>query len=187
MVMVGWTGIESWQSYATGSISTAFALYVLNRVWKALKPFAARFTEYLTNGAIFHIVPLVTQATAARLTLKAYARYQLNGSSKTVRIPAVPPVVLDVDQIFVPLILERVGEDFDHRTILRAGNRIQIIGDPGSGKSSVAKRIFRDACREALYWPGQARFPIMVELRTIKFPEKLTEKDTADWLLRHIK
>ncbi len=185
--MASWTGIESWQSYTTGSITTVCALYVLNRVWKKLKPIAERFSEYVINGAIFHIVPLVNQATAARLTLRAYVRYQLNGSSKTVRIPAVPPVMLDVDQIFVPLVLERVGEDFDHSTILFAGNRIQIIGDPGSGKSSVAKRIFRDACREALVWPRQARFPMMVELRTIKFPEKLTEKDSEEWFLRHLR
>ncbi len=89
------------------------------------------------------------------------------------------------------------GGEFNHRDILDAGNRIRVIGDPGSGKSSLVKRLFRDACRLALKSPKQARLPIIIELKNLPEPTKkgkgknsksaMTEKEIGDWFVEEVK
>ncbi|WP_186294524.1 NACHT domain-containing protein, partial [Bradyrhizobium guangdongense] len=95
---------------------------------------------------------------------------------------------MDIDQIFVPLVLERAGslQTFGHSEAIRLGNRIRITGDPGSGKSSVAKRIFRDECTKALKAPDEARLPLLVELRRLDFPKLAGTKKLGEWLYNRL-
>ena len=104
-------------------------------------------------------------------------------------MPSSVDISLDIDTIFVPLALERAGrqEGYDHGNILEVGNRIRIIGDPGSGKSSIAKRIFRDACKNGIAHPRKARLPILVELRRLNFPKAGKKENLGGWLLEYLR
>ena len=61
------------------------------------------------------------------------------------------------------------------------------MGDPGSGKTSLAKRILRDQCRLALKSPSKARLPVFLELKTLNIPASVKDKALGRWLLDHIR
>jgi hypothetical protein len=65
--------------------------------------------RYIILGTIYYISAYLNKAAAARLSLRRYARVQLAGSSKYLFVPAVQDVHLEIDKIFVPLVLERAG------------------------------------------------------------------------------
>jgi hypothetical protein len=60
------------------------------------------------------------------------------------------------------------------------------MGDPGSGKSSLVKRIFRDTCLLGIKKPRQIKLPILIELKNITHPDNL-DKAPGEWLYLYIK
>ena len=74
---------------------------------------------------------------------------------------------LHIDQSYIPLVVSQssTGAEYTHENLFDAGNRIRIIGDPGSGKSSLVKRVFRDECFRILSRSSQVRMPIIYELK----------------------
>lgn len=44
-----------------------------------------------------------------------------------------------------------------------------VVGDPGSGKSSLLKKTLRDECRHAKRAPGDARLAVLIECRALDF------------------
>jgi GTPase SAR1 family protein len=81
--------------------------------------------------------------------------------------------------------LKAHNRNYDHNTILEAGSRIRLIGDPGSGKSSIAKRLVRDECHRALSG-GNRRFPVLIELRRISIPGNVADEKLGDWLFSQL-
>ena len=92
-------------------------------------------------------------------------------------VPASVPVRLEVDRAFIPLLLrDSLQEQLEYTELLnRPGRRLIILGEPGSGKSSLFKRLFRDACRRAAASPRKAPLPLLYELRNLA--EQGGEKD----------
>jgi len=134
-------------------------------------------------------------AIASKWFVKRYAQIELSKDDTSVLlVPSAIDIRLNTDDIFVPLTLEQagIGRAFDHKSILSAGLRTQIIGDPGSGKSSIIKRIFRDECRAIRDGKGGARFPVIVELRKLpqlsggRSASSTKNKRAGQWLLKHI-
>ncbi|MFF3138677.1 NACHT domain-containing protein [Streptomyces mirabilis] len=65
-------------------------------------------------------------------------------------------------------------------------SRARVIGDPGSGKSSLAKKMFRDACRDAAKFKSGHRLPILIELKRFSPPKNVsTEKARANWAIKY--
>jgi len=144
--------------------------------------------SYVVNGVLFGLSPILTRSASARLSLKKYSSIQMAGESQYLHIPSYDEIRVNIDDIFVPLIMENVGaqNEIDHQRLLTTGNRMQIIGDPGSGKSTVMKRIFRDQCKLALSRPLKARFPIILELRHLSIPRSVADRNLGTWLLKRI-
>ena len=155
----------------------------------SLKKIFATVSRYAIDGVLVGISRIATQRVAARISLRRYCQLQLAGPTRYLNVPGKSSeTFLDIDQIFVPLVLERAGslQTFGHTEAINLGNRIRITGDPGSGKSSVAKRLLRDECTKALTKPDAARLPLLVELRRLDFPKSGTVKKLGEWLYNHL-
>jgi hypothetical protein len=158
------------------------------RRWSA---FIRRWYGKLLDWTIWSAGRVLQRKFASRFSLKRYCELQLAAAeSKYLELPAAFNKALETDRAFVPLLLDegRGGDlTFSHETLLEAGARVRIIGDPGSGKSSLVKRLFRDACQEALSSPKSARLPIRIELKDFVPPDDVTGQDElAEWALTRL-
>jgi hypothetical protein len=169
--------------------AAAGGLFGISRILKRNKQFSEHLA-YIFQGFFFSITQKLFKNAAAYFSLKRYCILQLSGTSKDLHVPGAKDLNLEIDKIFVPLILVQGGvqRTYDHTSIFSAGQRVRIIGDPGSGKSSIAKRIFRDECRTGIRSPTIARFPILLQLRKLSFKEYREQKSAAidkDKMLDH--
>ncbi|MBZ5562175.1 MAG: NACHT domain-containing protein [Acidobacteriia bacterium] len=163
---------------------------VVRVLLKAARVHVKRWGAYLVEGLLYWLSRLVMHSLAARLTLTRYCAMQLEKENKYVYIPSRFDVKVEIDRVYVTLTLNYQGRrqaTFNHRTLFNAGNRIRIVGDPGSGKSSFAKRIFRDACRESVDQPSKGRLPILVELKNLEIPHKVRDEQLGEWLLKDLR
>jgi hypothetical protein len=155
----------------------------------SLRKLMSSVARYTIDGVFLGVSRVATQRVAARISLRRYGQLQLAGPTRYLNVPGnTTEISLDIDQIFVPLVLERAGslQTFGHNEVTTLGRRIRITGDPGSGKSSFAKRIFRDECAKALTKPNAARFPLLIELRRLDFPKGTSAKKLGDWLYNYL-
>lgn len=155
----------------------------------AIRKFLKDAISYIVDGLVYALNKIVVHRVAASLTLKRYCRLQLAGPTKTLRIPSSIEISVEIDQIFIPLVLENAGfgTAYNSSSLLDAGNRIRIIGDPGSGKSSAAKRLFRDECQRAVAMPAKSRFPVFIELRNLEIPKSIPNSKLGEWVLNYIR
>jgi len=145
---------------------------------------------YVIEGAMYWLGRLLIHSLAARFSLSRYCRIQLQKENRYIYVPARNEVKLEIDKVFVKLTLENQGEsvgNYTHTTLLSAGNRIRVIGDPGSGKSSLVKRLFRDACSSSIDKPSKAKLPVLIELKNVKVPKTTTEQKLGSWFYNLIR
>ena len=132
------------------------------------------------------------QSLAARISLRQYCHVQLaKGSTRYLQVPGKTQIPLETDDIFVPLRLEQSGTNrpTSQRGLARIGNRIRIVGDPGSGKSSLVKSVFRETCRQAQYgFKSGAPLPVLVELKRFTPPAEITTADgVSEWAMTFLR
>jgi hypothetical protein len=148
------------------------------------------WTEYLVDGLMYFLSRYIKQSLAASLSMRRYCKLQLgNESIKYLYIPSTLDINLDIDKIFVNLTISYIDEEeceFNHTDFLKIGNRIKVMGDPGSGKSSLIKRVFRSTCTSGLKRPRKTKLPIFIELKNIN-PESINLNEVRTWLYRYIK
>ncbi len=132
------------------------------------------------------------RSLSAVLTLRRYCKIRLEDPrTKYLHIPATHDVTVPVDELFVPLVLEnQIGtqEGFTHATLLEAGTRILVLGDPGSGKSSLLKKVFRESCSNALstWVTPKTHLPVLVELKNLEVPTESEAESKSEWFLNQI-
>jgi hypothetical protein len=137
------------------------------------------FSRYVSQGVKYYVGRFVRRQLAAELTLRQFARVHLRNTATEMMVPATYPVRLKVDEVFVPLLLRgpTAGTIVYSDLLDRESSRVVIVGEPGSGKSSLMKRTFRDACRKANSDPRRAALPLLFELRRLA---DLDQDDLAD-------
>ncbi|MGB9457883.1 MAG: NACHT domain-containing protein [Bryobacteraceae bacterium] len=174
--------------------ATAFVTVVIAPLGILLLKALAKHTKiwfiYLVDGVLYWLSRVVLHSLAARLTLRKYCSILLDGENRYLHVPSQHDIKLSVDTIFVTLHLEHHGgekEAYTHGDLLELSNRVRVMGDPGSGKTSLAKRILRDQCRLALTSPSKARLPVFMELKTLNIPASVKDKALGRWLLDHIR
>lgn len=177
--------VLGWHPHIPSVILTALlcplVLYLSNLVLKHLKMWAG----YVLEGVLYWLTRSVKHSFAGALTLRHYCRLQLSGSSRYLHVPSLLDVKLPIDRVYVTLTLESQGGEktsYSHSDILTAGNRIRVVGDPGSGKSSLIKRLFRDACENGIRAPRRSRLPVLLELKNLNIPEGMLEDELGRWL-----
>lgn len=171
------------------AVTTIVLSPVLLLVLKITARHVLKWVDSLVDGMLYWLSRYIIHGLAARMSLKAYCRLLLS-STKFVPVPSSRDVNLEIDNIFIALNLENTGisqKNVTHATLLTTGNRLRLIGDPGSGKSCLVKRLLRDAAQAGLAKPSTARLPILIELRNLSIPETLNSSDSGEYLYSELR
>jgi NACHT domain len=161
-----------WNVYAWLFLAPLLLLSRKLRTWVSATTVA--FGTYV-GGAVAHwLGKHARHAFAAPVSAYSYAgRALMDNATALLRVPSNKDRALRTDDIFVPLGLEGSGRRILHSEVLTTGNRLRISGDPGSGKSTIMKRLFRDECRKLrtpeTIW--KAMLPVLIELRHVRVPK----------------
>jgi hypothetical protein len=148
------------------------------------------FGTYIGGAVAHYLGKHVRHAAAAPLSACSYAYHALmDNRTALLRVPSKKDRALKTDDIFVPLALEGSGRRIFHSEVLAAGNRLRISGDPGSGKSTIMKRLFRDECRTLRSYKTlwKAKLPVLIEMRNVRVPEIDDDDKLADVLMNYVK
>lgn len=177
----------NWWSALFGAVITGILVYSR----KALTEFITGWGTTVINAALWLAQRFVSRSIRARLSMRRYCRNRLSeASTRSLHVPGRRDRDLDVDEVFVPLILEQsAAEDpVSSSNLPDTASRMIVVGDPGSGKSTLVKRLYRDACRKTARNPSNGKLPILVELRSLEPPTKFRGDDAAgEWLLGVLK
>lgn len=180
---------KNWHFDLRSSVITILAIPILLIIKKVVLKHVKEWTEYAFEGLMYFISKHIRQSLAATLSMKRYCRLQLaNERIRYLNIPSSRAINLDIDKIFVNLTisyLEKRESNFNHKDFLTIGNRIMVMGDPGAGKSSLIKRVFRDACIGGIKKAKKSKLPILVELKNLD--ANTVKDDVGKWFFEYIK
>lgn len=187
-------------------ILSVILIPVVVYIGKRLKAILKTHADSGFDAASWVIGRTISHQLLTRVSFRQYQRKGLERSStKYLQVPGVESFSLLTDDIYVQLKAEEASpistthrgleptslvtsgsnrRDPKHRS---SSKRLIIIGDPGSGKSSYIKHVFRLACRAPrLVAPP---LPILVELKHFVPPisSDLSEVDLGEWAIEHLK
>lgn len=171
------------------AVTTIVSMPLLLMSLKIVARHATKWVDTAIDGVFYWLSRYILHGIASRMSLKAYCRLLLS-STRFVPVPSARDINLEIDSIFVALNLENSGvsqRSVTHATLLTTGNRLRVIGDPGSGKSSLVKRLLRDAAQEALSKPSSARLPVLLELRDFSVPEEIGVQQSGEYLYNKLR
>jgi hypothetical protein len=184
-----WNDIHffDWRSILTNLGIIAVAWYFL----KKLRKFVVKHGKMIVDGTFWVLTRIVTRSISARLSMRRYCQIQLaDESGRTLQVPGQRSTPLDVDEVYVPLMLELGGLDeaYTSSDALNAGNRLIVVGDPGSGKSTFIKRIYRDTCFKTSANPRRGKLPVRLELRNLSPTKKFaSDEEAGQWLFDELR
>jgi hypothetical protein len=143
------------------------------------------FLLYIGRGFGYRALSRLRPWAAARLSLRDFVFNRLESTSSVVHVPAPIQVQLPLDDMFVPLTAVSAEQNRISATQMVRGNltRVILVGDPGSGKSTVVRKIYRDICRTAIAFPSMGMLPVLIELKNLEqFPRPLDSEAQASYL-----
>jgi len=182
--------LKKWGLDPKSVLYTSLAIPIGGFLIKIILKHLKDWVQYLSEGILYIISKYIKHSLAASLSMKRYCRLQLgNEKIKYLHIPSIRDISLSIDKIFVNLTIsyyEEQQQSFSHKDFLTIGNRIKIMGDPGAGKSSLIKRVFRDICSEGVINPRKTKLPVLVELKNIPVDDIKTDS-SGEWLYQQIK
>lgn len=189
------THLSTWFPALAGLLVPAILAvwtFIRRQAWRHSSSRFKQYVVYILDALFYSFGRLFARRMAIHVTLKRYATLQLaRADTRYLHIPGGAP--LEVDTIFVPLSLATDDEKFSDSSLLdfasRSGGRVRILGDPGSGKSSLTKKLFRSVCLSVTTKDRvKPTLPILLELKTLEPPPDLVRQpDLGDWLLEVLK
>jgi NACHT domain-containing protein len=183
------TLLTKWHLDPLTAVVTIVVAPILYALLKIFAGHLKRFLSYLLEGLLYAANRFLWSSLATSLSLTRYCRLQLSSETRHLFVPSSRDIKLDLDTVFVTLTMDYPGSqksDYSHQDVLNVGNRLRVIGDPGSGKSSLSKKLFRDACKQGTNAPRHSRLPFLVELKKLQPPKALKPPLAKTWLYDYL-
>ncbi|MFD6549938.1 NACHT domain-containing protein [Streptomyces sp. NPDC058398] len=174
---------------------TAIVMPIAYLVIKRVRTFLKQNANKIMDALLWFAAKAFNRKLSRKASLRQYCRNGLSRSStRYMLIPGKTQVVLETDSTFVSLRLKVAGRtkaSHGEASVLTKNPRVQIIGDPGSGKSSLVKKMFRTYCEIGTTGlasqPGW-KLPILIDLKNFSPPKRMSNSDTLGaWALDEIK
>ncbi|UOX92557.1 NACHT domain-containing protein [Amycolatopsis sp. FBCC-B4732] len=127
------------------------------------------FGGYLAGTLRLSVGRLVSTALARQFGVRRFAELKLESFDTHLFVPSVDNARIEIDTAYVRLSLSRRTDLRVSDEDLLAGKTgsALLFGEPGSGKSSLTKKLFRQSCRQLYSVPATSRLPVHLELRTL--------------------
>ncbi|MEV7042461.1 NACHT domain-containing protein [Amycolatopsis sp. NPDC051061] len=165
-----------WPYLSGGGALLASGLTWLYRRYKKKAMQEVEATTRYSVGALRHrIASAIAPRLARQVSLRRYARVSLSTESDRLQVPIRVDVPLDIDRCYIPLRFSSAAgssSEDAHLEFLKQSGIFLIFGEPGSGKTTLSRKLFRDTCREVISEPQIARFPVRIVLRELVWPEQ---------------
>ena len=163
--------IPSLSAYATSAAAIIGFIYQKRKYTKSIvrQLGLETFSTYVWHGIGYRLARHLRPRAAAQLSLRDFALNRLAASPNNVHVPAAVPVDLPLDRMFVPLTALSLEQDRVPAEQIGLGlyRRALLVGDPGSGKSTLVRRIYRDTCRRAIISASSGQIPVLIELKNL--------------------
>jgi GTPase SAR1 family protein len=174
--------------FGTGTVLVIILLVFGLRIGRNL---LVKHQGSISDSSYWVMSRFLRRSLQLHLNARRYNAVTLNaGNSNLLQIPGKVGVQLEIEKSFINLTLNSgVSEvaSFSHANVWESGLRVRVIGDPGSGKSTLVKRLLRDECKRGLKDPQSARLPILVDLKTFVPPMACKAKsEMAEWALKDL-
>lgn len=144
------------------------------------------FGGYLAGTMRLSVGRFVSTALARQFGVRRFAELKLENFDTHLFVPSVDDARIEIDTAYVRLSLSSMAEQRVPDEVLLAdgtGSAL-LFGDPGSGKSSLTKKLFRQSCRQAYSAPAASRLPVHLELRTLDWHSAAGDGEEAGTWLR---
>jgi hypothetical protein len=160
-------------------------------VWMRYRGSAGRgllsFRSYLSTGLRLAVARRLRPALAGRFGSRDYAARTLSVTAWRMPVPSRGRAALDIERGYVPLSLSvSPGRSVADETLLTAKGAVLVFGEPGSGKSSLARKLYREALKQTYLRPGRCRLPVHLELGQIRWENLPAEREAQVGWLRDI-
>jgi len=165
--------LHEWKLVLSGML----AVPIIGLIWQLIKKHIEKLSIFITEGLLFNLLIKINGKIAAKLSLKRYCRLVSNDDFlKYMFVPGNEDTRLEINNSFISATLENQNSQTiftkDASILNTESTRILIIGDPGSGKSTLTKKIVLEQCELAIKSPKLAKLPVLIELKNVKPPEK---------------
>lgn len=180
--------LAQWRIELVTFILSPIILYLIYRTGR----FAKKLVQFVFEWLLWLLGRHIIKSLASRMSMRFYCRNQIKSNRfKSLNVPGHRALSLSVDRVFVPLTIEYTDKEQSELTgnldLLQGNRRMLVVGDPGSGKSSLVKHLFRESCRAGERNPTKSRLPVHLELKTLGDPGTLDQEQAAAWLLAELR
>lgn len=144
---------------------------------------------YLAEGVAYYAGGIFDRRIAAFVSLRQYARAQLSADwSRYLRVPGASQL-LATDEMYIPLAFESnllSHQSTTNPELFASGQRLVIIGEPGSGKTTLIKSLHREESKASLTLTASSQLPVILELKKLK-PKKGMTAEQPLWMLDELR
>src|SRR5690348_8498082 len=157
-------------------------------LWKRYRRSAGKelqpFRSYVAGSLRVAVTRRVRPKLAARIAVRTYADVTLAGFTRQMPIPSRGRSTLDIERAYIRLSLSASPERrVDDETLLTAKGAVLVFGEPGSGKSSLTRKLHREALKQAYLRPMRSRLPLHFELGKLPWDRMPKAPDArVEWL-----
>ncbi|WP_067495379.1 NACHT domain-containing NTPase [Actinoplanes sp. TFC3] len=183
--------MDTIRTISTTVAITLGAVGILAYLRRRVRAVTGEVVRRIVEPIIWLFLRFFRHSMADLTSLRSYCRVQIkNPETRVLHVPGRWGTNLTIKTVYVPLTLESSTTKAAHHPddIWRDDvSRVRIVGEPGSGKSTFVKHLFLHACEES-FRTKSGRLPIILELRQLKPPRRMSSPDKlTDWLMTELR